>query len=159
MKCYKCNGTGVYDIYNDCPVCDGTGEYDPNDKGFGLPQNDNDIKVPPFTDGQKQLIEMTEKLAKKRGGKICDVDGIDDDITGIIELLEDTISRIEGLNNEEWLRSCNTEQLAEEIVNLTLLDKYKLYDKMESAEYDIGIGVGAKKVIVEWLKQPKDDTE
>ena len=56
--------------------------------------------------------------------------------------------------NEEYLRSCNTEQLAEEIVNLTLLDKYKLYDKMESAEYDIGIGVGAKKVIVEWLKQP-----
>lgn len=56
--------------------------------------------------------------------------------------------------NEEWLRSCTTEQLAEEIVNMTLLDKYKLYDRMESAEYDIGIGVGAKNVIVEWLKQP-----
>ena len=58
------------------------------------------------------------------------------------------------MTNEEWLRSCTTEQLAEEIVNLTLFDKYKLYDQMESAEYEHGIGVGAKKVIVEWLKQP-----
>ncbi len=38
----------------------------------------NDIKVPPFTDGQKKLIEMTKKLASSR--KICDVDDIDDDI-------------------------------------------------------------------------------
>lgn len=28
MKCWKCNGTGEYDIYNDCPVCDGTGEIE-----------------------------------------------------------------------------------------------------------------------------------
>ena len=26
MKCYKCNGTGYYDIDTECPVCDGTGE-------------------------------------------------------------------------------------------------------------------------------------
>ena len=29
MKCYKCNGTGYYDIDNECPFCDGTGEYEP----------------------------------------------------------------------------------------------------------------------------------
>ena len=63
------------------------------------------------------------------------------------------------MTNEEHLKSCTTEQLAEEIVNLTLLDKYKLYDQMESAEYEHGIGVGAKKVIVEWLKQPHTPKE
>lgn len=77
----------------------------------GKPKH-NDIKVPPFTDGQKQLIEMTEKLAEKRGGKICDVDGIDDDITDIKELLNDTISRIENPTNEDWLKSMTTEELA-----------------------------------------------
>ena len=55
----------------------------------------NDIKVPPFTDGQKQIIKMTEKLAEKRGGKICDVDGIGDDIKDVKELLEDTIQKVE----------------------------------------------------------------
>ena len=61
---------------------------------------------------------------------------------------------VEPMTEQEYLQTCTTEQLAEEIVKMTLLDKYKLYDRMESAEYDIGIGVGAKKVIVEWLKQP-----
>ena len=28
MICYKCNGTGEYDIYNECPCCNGTGEID-----------------------------------------------------------------------------------------------------------------------------------
>lgn len=92
----------------------------------------NDIKVPPFTDGLKEIIEATEKHKEKcdkistnvnKWGRknICDVDGIDDDITDLIELLEDTISRIEGLTNEEWLRSCNTEQLAEWIFNILLI--------------------------------------
>ena len=63
-------------------------------------------------------------------------------------------SKEKPMTNEEYLKSCTTEQLAEFIVNLTLLDKYKLYDRMEAAEYEQGIGVGAKKVIVEWLKQP-----
>ena len=56
----------------------------------------NDIITPPFTEGQKQLIEMTEKLAEKRGGKICDVD---DDIKDVKELLEETIDRIEAPTN------------------------------------------------------------
>jgi RecJ-like exonuclease len=36
MICYKCNGTGYYDIYNECPVCDGTGEYEPFDADIEL---------------------------------------------------------------------------------------------------------------------------
>ena len=36
MKCYKCNGTGYYDIDNECPVCDGTGEYEPFDADVKL---------------------------------------------------------------------------------------------------------------------------
>ena len=36
MKCYKCNGTGYYDIDNECPVCDGTGKYEPFDADVEL---------------------------------------------------------------------------------------------------------------------------
>ena len=53
----------------------------------------------------------------------------------------------------EWMREASIYEMAEFIVNMTLLDKYKLYDRMESAEYEQGIGIGAKKVIVEWLKE------
>ena len=53
----------------------------------------------------------------------------------------------------EWMREASIYEMAEFIVNMTLLDKYKLYDRMESAEYEYGIGIGAKKVIVEWLKE------
>ena len=45
----------------------------------------DDIKTPPFTEGQKRLIEMTEKLAEKHKkiksdksmcDNICDIDDI-----------------------------------------------------------------------------------
>lgn len=55
----------------------------------------NDIKVPPFTDAQKMVIEATEKL-----GKICDVD---------VEL--DELYPTEQ-TNEDWLKSMTTEELA-----------------------------------------------
>jgi len=42
MKCYKCNGTGYYDIYNECPVCDGTGEYEPFDTDVELDKLDSE---------------------------------------------------------------------------------------------------------------------
>ena len=116
----------------------------------------NDIKVPPFTDEQKKLIEMTEKLAEKRGGKICDVDGIDDDITDLIELLEDTISRIEGLTNEEWLRSCNTEQLAEWISDITCncwgCKRIYVEDCPNYARYKACFC--DREDVLDWLKQP-----
>ena len=104
----------------------------------------SDIKVPPFTDGQKQLIEMTEKLAEKRGGKICDVD---DDITDIKELLNDAIKRIEEPTNYDWLHSLNAEEMAEFLVKIEL-----------SAMHPVKRGaVDMEKFIedvVEWLKQP-----
>lgn len=57
----------------------------------------------------------------------------------------------------EWMREASIYEMAEFIVNLTLLDQYKLYDRMESAEYEHGIGIGAKKVIVEWLKEKHNE--
>lgn len=42
MKCYKCNGTGYYDIDNECPVCDGTGEYEPFDADIELDKLDSE---------------------------------------------------------------------------------------------------------------------
>ena len=110
-------------------------------------QKHNDIKVPPFTDGQKQLIEMTEKLAEKRGGKICDVD---DDITDIKELLNDTIKRIEEPTNEDWLKSMTTEELAEWIYRAMF---YKSCQKdVEDGAY---MQMMTKKDYIEmWLKQP-----
>ena len=77
MKCYKCGGIGCYE-------CDGTGECEPFDADVELDKLD-DIKVPPFTEAQKMVIEATEKLAKKcdkisanvnKWGRknICDVD-------------------------------------------------------------------------------------
>ena len=54
----------------------------------------NDIKVPPFTKGQQELIKMTEKLAN--GRKICDVDDIDDDIKDIKITRRNTMNLIQG---------------------------------------------------------------
>ncbi len=111
----------------------------------------SDIKVPPFTDGQKQIIEMTEKLAEKRGGKICDVD---DDITDIKELLNDTIKRIEEPTNEDWLRSLNTEQLAEAILQHWIDGAYHGVGEFGLTDKEIE---SARDGIVEWLKQPHSE--
>lgn len=34
MKCQKCNGTGEYDIYNECPCCNGTGEIEVTNEDY-----------------------------------------------------------------------------------------------------------------------------
>lgn len=98
MKCYKCGGTGVYDIYNECPVCDGTGEYDPTDKGIGL---------------LKEVIET----------------------------------------NEEYLRSCNTEQLAEWLFQIfgEGVAFGETHGKTKLFPNDDIIHEG---LVMEWLKQP-----
>ena len=57
----------------------------------------NDIKVPPFTKGQQELIKMTEKLAN--GRKICDVDDIDDDIKDIKITRRNTMNLIQKMVN------------------------------------------------------------
>ena len=45
------------------------------------------------------------------------------------------------------------EELAEFICDIWTKDKHHLFDKFESAEYEQGIGIGGKKVLVEWLMQ------
>ena len=57
------------------------------------------------------------------------------------------------LTRFEHLQTCSMEELAEIIFNMTLLDKYKLYDRMEAAEYEHGIGVGGKQEAMKWLKE------
>ena len=94
----------------------------------------NDIKVPPFTEGQKELIKMTEKLAKNR--KICDVDGVDDDMT-----------------NEEWL--------CEQILHFTELsteEKAKcLAEKIEYLSENL-VAVNVNKIAwLRWLKEKHYD--
>lgn len=60
MKCYKCNGTGYYDIDNECPVCDGTGEYEPFDADVEL-----DKLYPTEQTNEKYLKSCTtEQLAE-----------------------------------------------------------------------------------------------
>ena len=43
------------------------------------------------------------------------------------------------MTNEDWLRSCNTEQLAEEIYECVMTHPWHI----------------SKEVILEWLKQPR----
>ena len=90
----------------------------------------NDIKAPPFTDGQKEVIEATERIAN--GKLICDVD---DDITDIKELLNDTIKRIEEPTNEEWFCNLDTEDKAREISDMTAQ------------------GYWSKELVERWLKE------
>lgn len=61
MKCYKCNGTGYYDIDNECPVCDGTGEYEPFDADVEL-----DKLYPPEQTNEEWFCQLpTEEKAKR----------------------------------------------------------------------------------------------
>ena len=104
----------------------------------------NDIKTPPFTDGQKEVIEAIEKLAN--GKLICDVD---DDITDIKELLNDTIKRIEEPTNEEWIKQCTTEQLAEWLQEHMDCASCGCNKDLCYKGYDC-----CKLAVLEWLKQP-----
>jgi RecJ-like exonuclease len=60
MKCYKCNGTGYYDIDNECPVCDGTGEYEPFDTDVELDKLDSE----PITNEEWRKTCSTEEFAE-----------------------------------------------------------------------------------------------
>lgn len=100
-------------------------------------QYHTDIIVPPFTEEQKKIIEATERIAKecddikanvnKWGRKnICD---IDDDI--------------DEQTNEEWIRSCSTEELAEILFQVYVDGRYDA----TSGDWE---GVDT---YVEWLKE------
>ena len=72
---------------------------------------------------------------------------MDDDITDIKELLNDTIKRIEEPTNEEWIKQCTTEQLAEWIASVV--------QKAISIKENNGIVMLESAIWwVEWLKQP-----
>jgi len=111
----------------------------------------NDIKVPPFTDGQKKLIEMTEKLAGSR--KICDVDDIDD-VKDIKEIISETIAKIE--NQKQTNFQCITaspESLAEFIIGERKGCVYADCPNGETPCMSCKDGCDIDK-LAEWLKQP-----
>ena len=108
----------------------------------------NDIKVPPFTDGQKELIKMTEKLAN--GRKICDVDDIDDDIKDIKEMVSETIAKIENQKQTNFQRiTSSPEALAEFISGFSACCDCPA-DKL-CANYQ-----ECYKAILIWLKQESE---
>ena len=121
----------------------------------------NDIKVPPFTDGQKKLIEMTEKLAN--GRKICDADGVDDDIKDIKEIISETIAKIENQKQTNFQRiTASPESLAEYLSNISTMpvceiigycDKCPLSEKCQ--EEPLGDG-DQYEVWLAWLEQECD---
>ena len=96
-----------------------------------------DIKVPPFTDEQKKVIEATERIAN--GKLICDVD---DDI--------------DVLTNEDFLRTATTEQLAEWMVQFVdfcaagcshcAIEKICMDKKYKD--------LSPEQMVEVWLKQP-----
>jgi len=120
----------------------------------------NDIKVPPFTDGQKKLIEMTEKLAGSR--KICDVDDIDD-VKDIKEIISETIAKIENQKQTNFQRiTASPESLAEYLSNISTMpvceiigycDKCPLSEKCQ--EEPLGDG-DQYEVWLAWLEQECD---
>ena len=62
----------------------------------------------------------------------------------------------EPLTNKEWLKQCNTEQLAEEVYKLVWCSN-ELFQQMECS------GIDTKendlKIVTEWLKQPHYEQE
>ena len=59
--------------------------------------------------------------------------------------------------NEEFIRNCTTEELAEIIFEVYMTDKHRLFDRIESAEYEHGIGVGGKQEIIKWLGEKHNE--
>lgn len=57
---------------------------------------------------------------------------------------------LEPMTNEEWLRSCTTEQLAEELL-AWWFDGANTYSQFGLFKWEID---EAKEKIMEWLKQP-----
>lgn len=109
----------------------------------------NDIKVPPFTKGQQELIKMTEKLAN--GRKICDVDDIDDDIKDIKEMLSETIAKIETQKKTNFARiTSSPEALASFIIDKLQYCKRPVCPICPVWKKCDGV---SKDAFVEWLKE------
>ena len=111
----------------------------------------NDIKVPPFTDGQKELIKMTEKLAN--GRKICDVDDIDDD-KDIKEIIKEAITEIEKQKQTNFQRiTASLEALAEFIIDKLQYCKRPVCPICPVWKKCDGV---SKDAFVKWLKQESE---
>ena len=133
MKCWKCGGTGVYDLYNDCPYCDGTGE-----------------------------INDTEELEKKWENTVWDTDVYLDELDKMNDIekrINKMIKKSEVIlnagkqTNDEWLRSCTTEELAEFIIGERKGCVYADCPNGETPCMSCKDGCDIDK-LVEWLKQP-----
>ena len=116
----------------------------------------SDIKVPPFTDGQKELIKMTEKLAN--GRKICDVDDVDDDIKDIKEMVSETIAKIENQKQTNFQRITASHEALAEFIGSVLdccSDEYG-----ECKRCPLGKNCNAikdfKQIVLNWLKQESE---
>lgn len=114
----------------------------------------SDIKVPPFTDGQKELIKMTERLAN--GRKICDVDDVDDD-KDIKEILSETIAKIEMKKKTNFARiTSSPEALAEWLSNtFDFCDRgcSRCIIGIECCVEERPNGKDTEDLVLEWLKQ------
>ena len=113
----------------------------------------NDIKVPPFTDGQQELIKITEKLAN--GRKICDVDDIDDEIKDIKEMVSETIAKIENQKQTNFSRITSShEALAEFICDISF---YFPWDDSEfCCRYNLETEQDRLHFVKKWLKQESE---
>lgn len=65
-------------------------------------------------------------------------------VCGVCPNYEYCKSKEKPITNEEWLRSCNTEQLAEWIFN----------DRVEQSDWWYEQQGHTKAEVIEWLKQP-----
>ena len=111
----------------------------------------NDIKVPPFTKGQQELIKMTEKLAN--GRKICDVDDVDDD-KDIKEMLSETIAKIENQKQTNFQRITKSpEALAEFTEHFANCGDDCPVSNKNICEYKCK---KCKETLLAWLKQESD---
>lgn len=112
----------------------------------------NDIKVPPFTDGQKKLIKMTEKLASSR--KICDVDDIDD-VKDIKEILKETITKIENQKQTNFQRITKSPEALAEFIGSVLDCCSDNFGECKHCPLDKNCiaNKGFKEIALVWLKQ------
>ena len=122
----------------------------------------NDIKVPPFTEGQKELIKMTEKLASSR--KICDVDDIDDDIKDIKEIILETIAKIETKTQTNFQRITKSPEALAEFICQAFYQVDGRYNSFqqdiedeycyERNHYEYG---DREQVIFDWLNEESEE--
>lgn len=117
----------------------------------------NDIKVPPFTEGQQELIKMTEKLASSRN--ICDVDDIDDDIKDIKEIILETIAKIETQKQTNFQRiTASPKALAEFVHEAENMCESCVIGDLSCNDCECQwCGCGGRKDLIDWLNEESQE--